>query len=571
MVFEKELMSTLKDFLFYFIKFSGYKFFLVIFLTSFLIIFQLLMIFSVVPLIDLVVKPESISGVTNIVQNFLNFFNVNLNLFSAGLMFLFSSLFAASFKILISHYIFKIKYEFLANIISDKLNNFLSAGLNFYHEIEAGKVINTFQAELSKIGNSFNSLANVIVSFLQVLFILLLPIILFPKVTILFIICSIIIFSPIFFYKKKIENLGKFYTKSGNKFAKSVFEIVSLLTLIVSFGNKSKTLYSTKENFVNHSNAAVKYLTLNEFVSTIVFPLTILAVIISVILMTNNLTLVSELGLVIFAFQRTIQPITTILNGRLSLGVYSSALNQMEALSLSSLKFKQKSGGKEFKKLNQSIICKDLKFIHKNREILFNDVSCEIKSKKFTSIIGESGSGKTTLINLLLGLYQNYNGLIIYDKDNLKDLNLISLRRKIGYVPQESNFFNSTIKENLLWSNPKASDEDFFKILDMVKLENLVNSLPENLNTNIGQMGNNISGGQKQRLSLARALIKKPEILLLDEPTSSLDEQSENIIKDTLIKLKDRVTIILISHKKNMIEIADSIYEIKNKNLNKIK
>ena len=117
-----------------------------------------------------------------------------------------------------------------------------------------------------------------------------------------------------------MKNLGKFYTKSGNKFAKSVFEIVSLLTLIVSFGNKSKTLYSTKENFVNHSNAAVKYLTLNEFVSTIVFPLTILAVIISVILMTSNLTLVSELGLVIFAFQRTIQPITTILNGRLSLG-----------------------------------------------------------------------------------------------------------------------------------------------------------------------------------------------------------------------------------------------------------
>ena len=168
-----------------------------------------------------------------------------------------------------------------------------------------------------------------------------------------------------------------------------------------------------------------------------------------------------------------------------------------------------------------------------------------------------------------MGLYQNYSGLIIYDKDNLKDLNLISLRRKIGYVPQESNFFNSTIKENLIWSNPKASDEDFFKILDMVKLENLVNSLPENLNTNIGQMGNNISGGQKQRLSLARALIKKPEILLLDEPTSSLDEQSENIIKETLVKLKDRMTIILISHKKNMIEIADLIYEIKNKKLNK--
>ena len=97
------------------------------------------MIFSVVPLIDLVVKPESISGVTNVVQNFLNFFNVNLNLFSAGLMFLFSSLFAASFKILISHYIFKIKYEFLANIISDKLNNFLSKILTFIMKLRRVK------------------------------------------------------------------------------------------------------------------------------------------------------------------------------------------------------------------------------------------------------------------------------------------------------------------------------------------------------------------------------------------------------------------------------------------------
>ncbi len=564
-------MNSIKEFLSYIIKFTGYKFFLVILLTSFLIIFQLLMIFSIVPLIDLTVKPDSLSNVSNFVKKFLDFFNAELNLLSAGLIFLFLSLLAAIFKILISYYILKIKYEFLANIISENISNFLSAGLNFYHQMEAGKVINTFQAELSKIGNSFNSLANVIVSFLQVFFILLLPITLFPKVTTLFIICGIMIFSPIFFYKKKIENLGKFYTESGNKFAKSVFEIVSLLTLIVSFGNKSKTLHNTKENFVIHSNVAVKYLTLNEFISTIVFPLTILAVIISVIFMTDNLTRVSELGLVIFAFQRTIQPIATILNGRFSLGVYSSALNQMESLSLKSLEFKQKSGEKEFKKLNQSIICKNLKFIHKNRETLFNDVSFELKKKKFTTIIGESGSGKTTLINLLLGLYQNYSGLIIYDKDNLKDLNLISLRKKIGYVPQESNFFNSSIKENLLWSNPKATDEDFFDILKMVKLDNLVKSLPENLYTNIGQMGNNISGGQKQRLSLARALIKKPEILVLDEPTSSLDEQSENIIKETLIKLKDRVTIILISHKKNMIEIADSIYEIKNKRIHKIK
>ena len=163
-----------------------------------------------------------------------------------------------------------------------------------------------------------------------------------------------------------------------------------------------------------------------------------------------------------------------------------------------------------------------------------------------------------------MGLYQNYSGSIIYDKDNLKDLNLISLRKKIGYVPQESNFFNSTIKENLIWSNPKASDEDFFEILEIVKLKNLINSLPENLNTNIGQMGNNISGGQKQRLSLARALIKKPKILVLDEPTSSMDSETELKVMENLHNLKEKPTIIISSHKLGILTKSNKIAVILN-------
>ena len=194
-----------------------------------------------------------------------------------------------------------------------------------------------------------------------------------------------------------------------------------------------------------------------------------------------------------------------------------------------------------------------------------------IESGDKIGIKGETGSGKTTLINLMIGLLEDYHGEIKLNQGNLKD-NLYNLQNKIGYVPQsvyladESILFNITLDEE-----KKADHKKLSKILSMVELNDLVNNLPDKINTVIGERGGKLSGGQCQRIGIARALYRNPSIIIFDEATSALDEETENKILDKLFNYNAEKTIIIISHRNNSFKHCKTIFEIKNKNINKLK
>ena len=176
--------------------------------------------------------------------------------------------------------------------------------------------------------------------------------------------------------------------------------------------------------------------------------------------------------------------------------------------------------------------------------------------------MGKSGSGKSTLIDLLVGVLDQNEGSIKIDNEDLRNIDLISFREKIAYVTQDTILFNDTIENNLkLISSKKFKTTDIWKSLEAANLKTFVKKLPQQLKTKIGERGVQFSGGQKQRLSLARALLKKPKILILDEATSSLDSLSENEIYKTIDKLlkKNNVTIIIIAHKLSTLKHSDKI------------
>lgn len=191
-----------------------------------------------------------------------------------------------------------------------------------------------------------------------------------------------------------------------------------------------------------------------------------------------------------------------------------------------------------------------------------NDISFEVNKGETIAFVGPSGSGKTTLMKLLVGLYRPQKGKILYNGLDELNIHFDDLRRQIGFVTQDTQLFSGTIRENLMFVNPEATEEDLNDVLDKASCQNLLARAEKGLDTTIGEGGLKLSGGEKQRLSIARALLRKPKLLLFDEATSALDSLTEEEITDTIraISLEGNQITILIAHRLSTVMHADRIY-----------
>lgn len=204
---------------------------------------------------------------------------------------------------------------------------------------------------------------------------------------------------------------------------------------------------------------------------------------------------------------------------------------------------------------------KNLSFSYGEKEIL-KDLNMKIKSNKITAIVGESGCGKSTLAKLVGGFERNYNGEILYN--GLSEISNDSLNENIMLVDNNPYFFKESLRYNLKIANKNADDEKLIEVLEEVGLYSYFKNIG-GLDSILESAGNNLSGGQKQRLAIGRALLKEPKILILDESISNIDKESEDLILDLIQKLKEKMTIILITHRLNTVLQADYIYYLDNK------
>lgn len=208
------------------------------------------------------------------------------------------------------------------------------------------------------------------------------------------------------------------------------------------------------------------------------------------------------------------------------------------------------------------------KHLTANRNAL-NHISFETNVGETIAFVGPSGSGKTTLVKLLVGLYQPLEGDILYNNVLSKDIDLDQLREKIGFVTQDTQLFSGTIRENLLFVRPNATDAECMQALEKAACQTLLARADRGLDTVIGEGGVKVSGGEKQRLSIARALLRRPDILVFDEATSSLDSLTEEEITETIKDVSvfgDHITI-LIAHRLSTIMHADRVYVLEKGNI----
>ena len=195
---------------------------------------------------------------------------------------------------------------------------------------------------------------------------------------------------------------------------------------------------------------------------------------------------------------------------------------------------------------------------------ILKNIDLNIPAGKTIALVGESGAGKSTLVSLIPRFYEIQEGSITIDGTNVMDIKQRSLRENIGIVQQNIFLFDTTIRENILYGNSLASDEELMDAARKANIYDFIDSLPDKFDTLVGERGVKLSGGQKQRISIARVFLKNPPILIFDEATSSLDSESEEHIQNAMEELsKDRTTII-IAHRLSTVRNADCIYVLKN-------
>ena len=205
---------------------------------------------------------------------------------------------------------------------------------------------------------------------------------------------------------------------------------------------------------------------------------------------------------------------------------------------------------------------KELSFHYPNRadiEVL-SKINLTINEGQQIALVGASGAGKSTITQLMMRFYQNYTGQLIIDKTEIKSLPLSDLRKQIAIVPQDILLFGGSIKENISYGKPNASDQEIHKAAEQANAHQFITEFPEAYETLVGDRGIQLSGGQRQRIAIARAILKDPKILILDEATSALDSESENLVQEALDKLMKGRTSLVIAHRLATVRNSDKIF-----------
>ena len=188
-----------------------------------------------------------------------------------------------------------------------------------------------------------------------------------------------------------------------------------------------------------------------------------------------------------------------------------------------------------------------------------SEITFSAKKGETIGIIGGTGSGKSSIVNMIPRFYDAFSGEVLVDGKNVKDYSIKALRGKIGVVPQKAVLFNGTIRENLLWGNENASDEDIYEALKISQAIDVVEGRRKGLDSEVAQGGKNFSGGQRQRLTIARALVRKPEILILDDSASALDFATDAALRKAIREMENSPTVFIVSQRASSIQYADKI------------
>ncbi|MPQ43625.1 peptidase domain-containing ABC transporter [Clostridium tarantellae] len=437
--------------------------------------------------------------------------------------------------------------------------------MNFFGTREVGEIISRFN-DASKIRDAISGVT--LTMMIDTLMVIVGGAILFSQNHLLFsltLIPLILYGIIVFIFKSKIESVNRETMESNAKLTSYLVQSLNGIETIKAFNAEREVNLETEKRFIKLIKNVFRNGSINNFQGSLksgvksVFGIAILWIG-TVQVLKGNLTF-GELLTFNALLAYFLNPIENIINLQPTLQTAIVAGDRLgEILDLNLEKSMDEHKKIKPATLNGGITFKDVDFRYGTRKLILKNINLHIKNGEKIALVGESGSGKTTLAKLLMNFYQCEKGEILINDYNIKDINIEALRDKIAYISQETFQFNGTIIENLTLGNPYLTYEEIIDACKKAQIHDFINSLPLRYNTLVEENGSNFSGGQKQRLSISRAILRKPEILIMDEATSSLDTITEKAIEKTINEFSEGITTIVIAHRLSTIMRCNTIY-----------
>ncbi|RIP36120.1 ABC transporter ATP-binding protein [Staphylococcus gallinarum] len=484
-----------------------------------------------------------------------------------GILLLFVFAVEAILKFIVTYWGHKLGTNIERDMRNDLYGHIQKLNFKFFDNQKSGKLIGRLTNDLMDIGEAahhgpedvFLSIMTLIGAFVIMLTIdVKLALITFCVVPIVFVLAI--------FFSQKMSRAFKKLFANVSRFNELIADNVGGIRLVQAFTNEryeNDKFRSTNDNFRATKLKAYNYMSWNITISHIAQKITLIVVLIvgSYFVLHGDL---SYGGIVAFIMITNVlfKPLEQI---NMIIELFPKAIagfKNFREILLIDPEIKDAPNAVQMPKQLQEIEYKDVTFSYGEDKIL-NGLNLKVQHGEKIALVGPSGSGKTTISALLPRFYEVDSGAIMIDGENIKHMQLRSLRAEIGVVQQDVFLFSGTLRENIVYGNLNTTEEMLFKAIKQAQLEEFVMNLPEGLNTMVGERGTKLSGGQKQRIAIARMFLKDPSIIILDEATSALDIETENKIQAAFKKLSENRTSFIIAHRLSTIKDVDRIVFVK--------
>lgn len=552
------------------------SFYIVIVMAFFAAILETISLASFLPLIEYF-SGKNVIGTYEYIKNLnISFFNeyeqIYLLIFILFIIFAIKNIFLTIFYWVESKIIFKTKMNLTFNLFE----KYLYQDFNFHVNKNSANLISNLNVEMDIFENCLSYIIILFVDCILLFFLFAFLFYLNPAVSIiLFFFASMFLFLLYALLKKRTKKIGSERVKVDALRQKIIQQSLDGIKELIVFNNRNFFLNYFRNTLDHIRDFVTKFTFMNKFQKNLIEMITVSSLIVFIIFLVNQNYDLSELtaliGVYLLAIIKIIPSVNKVVTANNYLQYANNSLSLLHADMQLKIKDNESSKIHENMKFNDKITFQNISLKYDDNLILDN-INVDFKKNEFVGIVGDTGSGKSSLSHMLLSLIKPTEGEIKCDSVNILN-NVKSYQKKIGYVPQNIFLLDDTIRNNITFGikSDKTDQKKIKQIIKLSALEKFVAKNPHGLDQIVGEKGIKISGGEKQRIGIARALFRQPEILILDEPTSALDESTEKSIIKELFNLKHVFTIILITHKLSNLNSADKIIKIENKKIKNVK